>query len=1218
MEDPKPNINLPGIGLPQALHVTELLNPMPIFDPPRSINTSVLHPALQTEPPRSMIIQNDPEFLRNPENTRLNSQPLNVPMAVSDRRPLVTHPIPGARIGTLHQLHADPFAAPPCAESTRPDPVSAPRPSDPVSQQPRPELNPSHPICHPNSDPRASFQPQCTQSNHQGSERSNQNDRDEEHYDPCPLTRKQLAARQAISRDLPMFSGNPEEWPLFLSTFNSTTMMCGFTDEENIVRLQRSLKGRAYEAVKCRLMHPSNVTGVISTLKMLFGQPEVIISSLIRKINSLPPLKEDKLETLVDFAVHVENFCATVDACGLEEYFYNVTFLHQLVSKLPPAIKLNWAQHRQTLPMINLPSFSSWLYTLAEAASAVIIPNVTSDPTPVRNETRGSKKWNSYVNAHSEETSSNYHNTPSYKPNALNDVCPVCKGTCKWIAKCKHFIEFSRDARWATVRDLGLCRRCLRRHNGGCQAKLCGKNGCELKHHELLHNDQKNASSSSTKPVAASANKPTMVQRNNPSSPGTSTSEHGCHTHQVTSSRILFRYIPIVVQGKHGLITTFAFLDDGSALTLLDNDLADELMLEGEKKPLCLQWTGGAQRREDNSRSVSLTVAAAHRPSKQYTLNGVRTVDELLLPPQTLNVEELRKRCSHLNDLPIASYEDVRPRILIGMKDQHLSLVLKSREGTQNQPIAVKTRLGWTICGGGNQDDATNLVHSIFHVCPCEKRTDEDLHKAMKEYFAIDSLGVAQPKKTLLSAEDERAQFLLESTTVLKGGRYETGLLWRYDSVRLPDSRSMALRRLQCLKTRMDRDPQLADALNQKISEFVTKGYARKLSDEELKQPLQRVWYLPTFPVTNINKPGKIRIVWDAAASAHGFREGRIGLTGDVREMFLQVLMRLEDQHCQRFFWYDEEGKIVVYVLQVMSFGACCSPSSAQYVKNVNAERFKANFPAAVEVIQKRHYVDDMLVSVESEDEAIRLAQQVKKVHSKGGFEICNWISNSKRVIAALQVEPTKEKNLDLSPELATEKVLGMWWCTKSDTFPYKVGWTRYGQALLEGQRHPTKREMLRVLMSMFDPLGLIAHLLMYLKALLQDVWRSGIGWDDEISDSLFDKWQTWLQVLPKVEKISIPRCYRAQVTSDCKNIQLHTFVDAGDSGVAAACYLRFSQYDIVECSLVAAKTRVAPLKYLSTPRLELQAALIGSRLARSISGALSIIAASRLSLRSE
>ncbi|XP_062557911.1 uncharacterized protein LOC134222771 [Armigeres subalbatus] len=316
-------------------------------------------------------------------------------------------------------------------------------------------------------------------------------------------------------------------------------------------------------------------------------------------------------------------------------------------------------------------------------------------------------------------------------------------------------------------------------------------------------------------------------------------------------------------------------------------------------------------------------------------------------------------------------------------------------------------------------------------------------------------------------------------------------------------------------------------------------------------------------------------MVWDAAAVAHGislnsallkgpdqlselftilvqFREGRVALTGDVREMFLQVLMHPEDQQCQRFLWYDEDRTPSIYVLQVMTFGA----PSAQFVKNLNAERFKGDYPAAAEVIQKRHYVDDMLVSVATEKEAVELALQVKAVHAAGGFEIRNWISNSKRVAEALEVNNTEEKNLDLSPELSTEKVLGMWWCTDVDTFTYK------------------------------------------------EIWRSGIGWDDQV---IFKRWQTWLKVLPTIEKIGIPRCYISESSIHYGDIQLHTFVDASENGIAATCYLRFNYQDVVECKIVAAKTRVAPLKFLSIPRLELRAALIGSRLARTLSEALTI-----------
>ncbi|XP_062538896.1 uncharacterized protein LOC134207186 [Armigeres subalbatus] len=441
----------------------------------------------------------------------------------------------------------------------------------------------------------------------------------------------------------------------------------------------------------------------------------------------------------------------------------------------------------------------------------------------------------------------------------------------------------------------------------------------------------------------------------------------------------------------------------------------------------------------------------------------------------------------------------------------------------------------------------------------------------------------------------------------------------------------MALRRYHCLEKRLSKDPELAQVLEQKITDYINKGYIRKLSQKEIDQHSARTWYLPIFAVTNINKPGKVRLVWDAAATAFGkslnsallkgpdqtcslfaillrFREGRIGLTGDIREMFHQVLIREADQTSQRFFWKESTGEIGVYAMRVMTFGACCSPSSAQFVKNMNAERFRERSPAAYEAITKSHYVDDIFISVDSEEEAIQLANEVKNVHAAGGFEIRNWISNSTQVLATLNESTTEEKCLDLASEMSTEKVLGMWWNTASDVFTYKVGWDRYDSALLLGQRFPTKREVLQVLMTIYDPIGLIAHFLAFLKVILQEIWRSGTLWDETINEEAFCKWRLWLKVLPQVENVKIPRCYRDKIALDEANeIQLHTFVDASENAMAALVMLRIIEAREIECSLATAKTRVAPIKFTSIPRLELEAAMIGARLARTVSDSLSL-----------
>ncbi|XP_065356348.1 uncharacterized protein LOC135950740 [Calliphora vicina] len=117
-----------------------------------------------------------------------------------------------------------------------------------------------------------------------------------------------------------------------------------------------------------------------------------------------------------------------------------------------------------------------------------------------------------------------------------------------------------------------------------------------------------------------------------------------------------------------------------------------------------------------------------------------------------------------------------------------------------------------------------------------------------------------------------------------------------------------------------------------------------------------------------------------------------------------------------------------------------------------------------------------------------------------------------------------------------------------------------------------------------------------------QEVWRSKIDWDEEIPNELMNKWTQWVNILPKIQQIKIPRCYLQSLPNyDGVDVQLHTFVDASKDGYAAVCYFRLIKNKTIFCSLIGSKTRVAPMKITSVPRLELMAALIGARFAKFI-----------------
>lgn len=161
-----------------------------------------------------------------------------------------------------------------------------------------------------------------------------------------PTTYMQIAARQVTGKDLPVFSGSPEDWPMFIRIYEETTAACGFSDVENLVRLQKCLRGNALETVRSRLMMPAGVPHVIKTLQMRFGRPELIIRSLLDRVRHVPAPKPERLDTLIDFGLAVENLVVHLQAAKQENHLTNPVLLQELVMKLPAQLRLDWARYK--------------------------------------------------------------------------------------------------------------------------------------------------------------------------------------------------------------------------------------------------------------------------------------------------------------------------------------------------------------------------------------------------------------------------------------------------------------------------------------------------------------------------------------------------------------------------------------------------------------------------------------------------------------------------------------------------------------------------------------------------------------------------------------------------------------------------------------------------------------------------------------------------------
>lgn len=142
-------------------------------------------------------------------------------------------------------------------------------------------------------------------------------------------------------------------------------------------------------------------------------------------------------------------------------------------------------------------------------------------------------------------------------------------------------------------------------------------------------------------------------------------------------------------------------------------------------------------------------------------------------------------------------------------------------------------------------------------------QTDEELHRIVKEHFSLENFGVKiNSEFNLNSKENERALKILKENTKRVDGRFETALLWRYDSFELEDSYDMAKRRLICLEKSKRNH---ISTINETIKDYIAKGYVTKLTPEDLSIDRSRVGYLPIFIVVYPKKPDKLRMVFDAA-----------------------------------------------------------------------------------------------------------------------------------------------------------------------------------------------------------------------------------------------------------------------------------------------------------------------------------------------------------------
>ncbi|XP_055325647.1 uncharacterized protein LOC129579531, partial [Sitodiplosis mosellana] len=302
--------------------------------------------------------------------------------------------------------------------------------------------------------------------------------------------------------------------------------------------------------------------------------------------------------------------------------------------------------------------------------------------------------------------------------------------------------------------------------------------------------------------------------------------------------------------------------------------------------------------------------------------------------------------------------------------------------------------------------------------------------------------------------------------------------------------------------------------------------------------------------------------------------------------MFNQVKLSKEQWNLQTIWWRENESEpLKEYWLTVVSFGLTSSAYLAVRCVIQAAREAQEIYPEAAKAIENDYYMDDCVTGTHMEQKAIELAKNMDQILKGAGFELRKWKSNNKTVSKAM--DSVMEKSMIFSEE-DSSTILGLKWLIEKDQFTFIVKSPK-----IEGKL--TKRKIASCVAQLYDPNGYISPVIMIGRKIVQDLWKEKFEWDQEVSKDIQKRWEQFWTDIIQLEKFKINRWIG---TSDDCDIQIHGFADASVIGYGTSIYVRVEHLNgKITSSLLISKMRVAPLKTVTIPRLELTAAEMLSRL---------------------
>ena len=989
------------------------------------------------------------------------------------------------------------------------------------------------------------------------------------------------------SLNLPTFEGSYATWlgfhDLFMSLVDNDPQL---TDIEKLLHLKGCLRNEAAEIVTALDLSSENYTVAWELLKNRYDNRRLIRESHFKELLKLPVIsREFSVRALHD---QTQKHVRSLKALGESVDSWDLALVVIIKEKFNNILREKWSDYSSEL---DNPTYSDMINFLQRRAQI--------DDTQSYHNTH-----NSYHNTHNSHSSNERKLTnfrhisrsqQSYTSTA-NLSCSYCKGN-HWISGCEKFRKLSPQERYESVKKLSLCLNCLRSNHrvSNCSFSTCRT--CTKKHHTLLHFE-----STQAKQVSTSAER-------SENSIESKSSSLQAYSAQIYSDSLLATAIVDIVNAQGKTRTCRVFLDSGSQPNFITEEVVSFLNLP--KKSVDVSVSGI----KDTSTDINYMVSAI---LKSRCSNFCKNLSFFVLSQIT---QPMPSRPISLANLEIPKnisladpkfHVPSRIDLLLGTK-LFYKLLCVGQIVVKNHPDLVlqKTHLGWIVAGEFNDPLAIshNLqCHLTIHPSPLESN--------LSKFWEIEEL----PASRKLSTEEKACeQHYVENTVRNSDGRYVVRLPFNKKKCTLGESMAQALRRFQLLEKRLINDNNLKLEYCTFLEEYESLGHLSIVEDFNTSSP---GFYLPHHAVVkNDSLTTKIRVVFDGSAKSSSgislnetlmngptiqddlfsilvrFRSHKIALTADIEKMYRQVLVHPADANFQRIlFRSNPQDSVKTYKLNTVTYGTTCAPFLAIRTLHQLADDEAELQPVAAALVKRDFYVDDLLTGADTQQEACFIRDELVQLLKKGGFILRKWASNDPTLVSD-NLGNFTSTHMSLDPD-STVKTLGLQWNCREDCFSYSVD-------ACSPLKKPTKRLILSRISKLFDPLGLLGPVILKAKLMIQILWKAGVSWDESVPFEVNTMWNEYQKQLSTLRNISFDRYV---LMSDAHEVQIHGFCDASEQAYGACIYFRSkNSCGKTRVSLVCSKSRVAPLKLLTLPRLELCAALLLSRLIVSVKQALQI-----------